>query len=479
MTGKLLHRSKLRILKFVAALSLAIVMTVPVMAQQGGKLQTINNPSGGQVLYGPIDHSTSLGSAMAAILHAVHQKYGEKPQIGKFFQNKQNGSVATFFRLTGRNQGNKPVSGMAIVSLAQGNTSGVSAALFDDAARFPKTQQALMQKLNESWQRDNAKLVSMARATAGNAQGVPVTRGNGPGGIFGTNEPATSSVPLHLAKSPDNSASIGLPEAWQVTGGNGGSLMANGPRSELIQMGVIVGNIYDPNTQQGASMISYMSKGTVPYYACAYSLDLAADYMCTNTQFRQRKHLQPLSFHLLSTKLSPGQPSEGAMLVEIDAHDGKGPMLSSIRASVKRMGPGSWTYSFSEVRLPKAIANDEWSTAAGMIMSYRQNSAVIFRETQEAIDRINREAEANRKLAEEKSKANDAHNRQVEATWDEQAKQNKAFENYTLDYAVLHDPQTGGSYGRTDYDTAEVLVKSNPDRFEYAQTQDLLKGIDY
>jgi hypothetical protein len=226
-------------------------------------------------------------------------------------------------------------------------------------------------------------------------------------------------------------------------------------------------------------MINYMSKGSTPYYACSYSLDLGADYMCVNTQYRQRRHLGPLSFHVLSTRLSPGQPSEGALLVEIDAHDGKGPMLASIRAGAKRMGPGSWTYTCNEVRIPKPIADEEWSTAAGMIMSYRQNSAVIFQETQQVIDRINREAEANRKLAAEKSKANDAHNRQVEATWDEQAKQNKAFENYTLDYAVLHDPQTGGSYGRTDYDSADALVKANPDRFEYAQTQDLLKGIDY
>jgi len=415
---------------------------------------------------------------MALVLRNVHTHFGERPRVGKFVQNRSNGSIAAFFRLTARTQGNKPMQGLAIVSPGQGNSNGVAAVLYDDAARFAKTEPVLMQKLNQAWLRDNAKLVSEARSAAQSGS-AHITRGNGPGGIFGTNEPAISSVPLHLAKSPDNSSSIGLPDGWQVTGGNGGSFLASGSKGEMIQMGVIVGNIYDPKTPQGSSMLNYMSKGTVPYYACPYSLDLAADYMCVTSQFRQRKHLQPLAFHVLSTKLSPGHPSEGAMLVEIDAHDGKGTMTASIRAGVNRMGPGSWTYTFSEVRIPKPIADDEWSTAAGMIMSYRQNSAVIFQETQRVIDDINRQAEANRKLAAERSKANDAHNRQVEATWDEQAKQNKAFENYTLDYAVLHDPETGGSYGRTDYDTAEVLVKSNPDRFEYAQTQDLLKGIDY
>lgn len=409
--------------------------------QSASRIQTIENPGGGQVLYEPIAPATPVGNAMAAVLHNVHTRFGDRPRVGKFIQNRSNGSVAAFFRLTARNPGNKPMEGLAIVSPGQGNANGVAAVLYDDATRFAKTEPALMQKLNEAWLRDNAKLVSEARSAA-NAGATRITRGNGPGGIFGTNEPATSSVPLHLAKSPDNSSSIGLPDGWQVSGGSGGSIMANGPKSELIQMGIIIGNIYDPNTPQGVNMINYMSKGGTPYYACSYSLDLGADYMCVNTQYRQRRHLEPLSFHILSTRLSPGQPSEGAMLVEIDAHDGKGPMLASIRAGAKRMGPGSWIYTFSEVRIPKPIADDEWSTAAGMIMSYRQNSAVIFQETQQVINRINRDAEANRKLAEERSKANDAHNRQVEATWDEQAKQTKLLRTtpWTTPYCTIRKP---------------------------------------
>jgi hypothetical protein len=464
----------------IVALGMAASKAQAAVSQPGNGLTTIVNPAGGQVVYGPITHTTSLRDAMVTMLSYVHKQFGDRPQIGKFFVNKGNGSVGTFFHLTAKSQGGKPVAGMVIVSLAQGSTDGVAAVMYDDAGRFAKSEPALVQKLNAAWQKDNAKLVSLARESgARQSGGGIVTRGNGPGGIFGTNEPATASVPLHLAKSPDNSGSIGLPDGWHVTGGSGGSLLAEGNHGELIRMGVLVGNIYDPHTPQGAQMLNYMSKGSTASYACSYSLDLISDFLCVTNQYRQRQRLSPMAVNVISSRLSPQDSTQGAFLVEMDTHDGKGPYLSSLRLGVKRMGPGSWIMTEYEVRIPKPYANDEWSTAAGMIMSYRQNEAVIRGETVEVINRINREAAAARQLADAKSKANDAHNAQVEATWDEQARQNKAFENYTLDYAVLHDPQTGGSYGRADYPTAEALVTAAPDRFQYANTQDLLKGIDY
>ena len=472
---------RLTIACLLAVLSLTHATLARADANNG--LTTINNPAGGQVVYGPMTNITSQRDAIAAMLRYVHNHFGDRPQIGKFFQTKGTDSIATFFQLTAKNQGDKPIAGMVIVSIAPGAKNGAAAVLYDDAARFSKTQPALMQKLNAAWHVENAKLVSTARASAGSSEahsaGATNARGNGPGGVFGSNEPATSTQRLHLARNGDNSGSIGIPDEWRVTGGSGGSIIAEGPRGEQMRMGILNGNIYDPRTQQGANMINYMRRGSTPYYACPYSTDLAADFQCVSGQYRQRQNLPPLSFHVLSTQTSPGNPSEGAMLVEIDAHDGKGTMLSSIRAGAQRQGPGGWTLTISEVRIPKDIADDEWSTVAAMIMTYRQNAAVIQGETQVVINQINARAVANQTLADARSHANDVHNAQVESTWDTQARQNKAFENYTLDYSVLHDPTDGGSYGRFTYPSADALVKAAPDRFQYAATQDLLKGIDY
>jgi hypothetical protein len=467
-------------LLFLAAASMA-------QAQSNSGIKTIDNPGGGQVVYGPMTNITSQRDAIVAMLRYVHKHFGDRPQIGKFFQARGSDSIATFFQLTAMNQGKKPIAGMVIVSVPQGAKDGVAAVLYDDAGRFGKTQPAMMKELNAAWHQESAKMVSASRASAGSggasgayeSRASGSSRGNGPGGVFGSNEPATSSQRLHLATNGDNSGSIGLPDGWHVTGGGGGSLLADGPRGEWIKMGILNQNIYDPHTQQGAKMIDYLRRGSTPFFACALSSDLAADYLCVANQARQRKQMGPLTMRVLSTKASPDQPNAVAMLAEIDAHDGKGVMLSSMKVGAQREGPGSWILTVSEARIPKAIADGEWSTISAMIMTYRQNSATIQRETTAVINQINATAEAGRSLAAAKSAANDAHNKQVDENWDQQAKQNKAFENYTLDYAVLHDPSDGGTYGRATYPTADALVKADPDHFQIAATQDLIKGLDY
>lgn len=113
-----------------------------------------------------------------------------------------------------------------------------------------------------------------------------------------------------------------------------------------------------------------------------------------------------------------------------------------------------------------------------MVASYRQNGQVIQAQANQVIAEIHARGEANTKLAEARSAANDAHNAAVEQRWDEQAKENKAFENYTLDRSVVQDNEQSAR-GTFTYPTADALVKSDPSRFQYVPTQDLLKGIDY
>jgi hypothetical protein len=49
---------------------------------------------------------TSLPGAMVFMLKQVHGQYGERPQIGRFLQSSGGDSVATFFTVTARTQGN-------------------------------------------------------------------------------------------------------------------------------------------------------------------------------------------------------------------------------------------------------------------------------------------------------------------------------------------------------------------------------------
>ncbi len=109
------------------------------------------------------------------------------------------------------------------------------------------------------------------------------------------------------------------------------------------------------------------------------------------------------------------------------------------------MGPGAWFPIMGLAVCPKALAEEEWPTIQAMIMSYRQNQGVIEQQTQQVIA---------------------------------QAKENKAFENYTLDHSVVQDNEIP-AHGTFKYPTADWLVKSDPNRFQYVSMQDLLKGVDY
>src|SRR5579872_2374796 len=81
----------------------ATAMVVLAFGQGGGSqsgLKTIDNPGGGQIVYGPVSGQTTLQGAMGAMLRNVHSHFGERPQIGRFFQAGGSDSVATFFTVT-------------------------------------------------------------------------------------------------------------------------------------------------------------------------------------------------------------------------------------------------------------------------------------------------------------------------------------------------------------------------------------------
>jgi hypothetical protein len=66
----------------------------------------------------------------------------------------------------------------------------------------------------------------------------------------------------------------------------------------------------------------------------------------------------------------------------------------------------------------------------------------------------------------------------VEQHWDNIDKYSKSFQNYQFDKTELQDNATH-ERGAVDYDTADALVKSDPNRYQYVPTPDFLKGVDY
>jgi hypothetical protein len=132
----------------------------------------------------------------------------------------------------------------------------------------------------------------------------------------------------------------------------------------------------------------------------------------------------------------------------------------------------------TRVSAPKRLATQEWPTLLAIANSMRQNGAVIQAQTQQVINQIHQVGENARKQADADHAANDAHNASVEAQWDSQAKMSKSFQEYTLDQAVVVDTYTG-AHATGWNQAADLLVKADPNRFQYVQRQDLLKGVDY
>jgi len=246
-------------------------------------------------------------------------------------------------------------------------------------------------------------------------------------------------------------------------------------------MGAIVQNIYDPNNPRAQGMIQYMSRGNTPFLVCAYG-DLVAAYQCAVAQNARRQQREAPTVTVRSVQQLPANQYETQVVLlsaETNFNDGKGPMTSSVRLGSFQEGPqGGWALTISAVHVPKQLSDQEWPTMRAIAASYRQNGQVIQQQTNQVIADIHARAAVNTKIAEERSRENDQHNADVEARWDDQAKQNKAFENYTLDRAVVQDNDVP-AHGTFTYPTADFLVKTDPDRFQYVPTQDLVKGVDY
>ena len=179
-----------------------------------------DQPAGGrQNRVRPRARSHDPGSGHGKILIGMQNTCGERPQIGKVFQFKGTKTVGVFFTVTDHSKGNKKVGGM-VLSAASGPSQVEAALLSDDASRIGKTVNPMLQQLFGVWHPD-----SQAAASGSAAGGQSASAGNDHSG---------PDAHLHTVTAPDNSASIGIPDGWQLDPRSAGSTMALiGPNGEI------------------------------------------------------------------------------------------------------------------------------------------------------------------------------------------------------------------------------------------------------
>lgn len=436
-------------------------------------LTTINDPKGGRIVYGKVDGASTEAGAMGIILRSLHSQYGDKPQVGNVFRVRGTNSVAVFFTLVKRTQGNTAVAGMLIASRAS-NGYVEAALLTDDAARFGATINPLLTTLFSRWQPGGGPMAGGAAPSGdGATAAVPV------GG--------SAIAPLRRYTAPDQSVSVSLPEGFKVTTAAGGTINAEGPNREVVAIGdgFNAMDTRNPRVQQTMRVVQQGGLRNTVYAKALYypyGGDPARTYADLINMFRQRNGLPAASIEV--SKETPMGGNCAHLMGRNDMKDGAGIREFDIIFCTGREQPVSGVYgnTIYGTAVPVALAAKERSTMGAVLASFEVNEAVVAREANAiaapqiaAIHQIGQRAA---QQAAEAHAAEDAHNRSVEARWDSQDKRNQAFSNYLLDQTVIQDNEHN-AHGTVWNSTADLLVKSDPNRFEYVQTPNFWKGIDY
>jgi hypothetical protein len=440
---------------------------------QQDSLKTVDNPGGGQYVYGALTGQSTQVDAMVFMLRQVHGHFGDRPQIGKLFQSKDGGSLSTFFTLTAKTQRGQSIAGLVIVSMSPGSAAR-AAVLYDDLARFGKTEPAMMKSLASAWH------------SAGGAN----TADNGHRGTA-----AISTAPEHLtqASGGDNSAVISLPAGWNVTAVSGGQLMAEGVHGESITLGMLYQGIADPRNPQARQAMN-MSRG--PHIVCALGPNMFENFVTVLNQVRQNNGKPQGSFTLISSRNLPSSAGEVGVteaIYDVDLHDGKGPRKASARiAALVTRGLPTWAMTVSATSIPVQYADQEAATMTAIIASYHQNNGVIAREGQADLARIHAQAEANQRQTdainarrESSNAAFDSHMQDLDRNsasfnqhMDDIDRSSKQMQDYILDRSVVVDNEYN-ERGTVANTYADSLVRANPDRFQVVPNQNLIKGKDY
>lgn len=445
-------------LRTTPVLAWLLCCTVAASAQA---LKTIRPDGGGQIVYGQVAGQTTEAGAMGSVLRSIHNSLGNKPQVGKLFQVRNSESVAVFFSVKRRDGGE--VTGLVIA--VKSSTNHVEAALVsDDAARFPRTLDPMMKTLFAQWH--------PLQQSAGGAGGG-------------------SSAPLHSYVLPDRSASVSLPDGWQVLpNSGGGTIVAQGPHGELASLGLAF-LAADPNNPRVQQLMRQLQAGQLrnTMYASAlyypFSNNMPGMFEAVLQHARQKAGAAPARMNITSATptSSPAGQRCADLAGTIDLQDSKGTRdFTAVFCARPPNQMGTWGSTITASSAPQAIAGEVGPTLGAIMQSFEVNMAVVQTEAAQiaapAIAQIHEIGRQAAMRAQAAHQAEDIHNSSVYQHWDSMDKRSQEFENYQLGYSVISDSQNN-LHGTLWNEDADALVKSDPSRFEYVSAPDYWKGVDY
>jgi predicted GNAT family acetyltransferase len=442
------------------------------------EIKILDNPGGGQYAFGAMTSQSNKADALIYMLHQIHGKFGDKPQVGKLFQSRDGSSLSVFFTLVAKNMGGSPVTGLLIIT-QHGNATPQMGILYDDSRRFVNTEPAMLKAVSAAWQGAG----SPAGGEASKSQQVQASAA-----------PESKEERLYPATGGDRSAVINLPQNWRIISVAGGSIAAEGTHGEMVSLQSAFQQIIDPRNPQAKSLMYGGMASRGPKVVCALGPDLFEDYVCVVNQVRRNNGKPEATYNLTSStpQAGPGQIRPLVVLFTVDLHDGVGLRNGSGRLDLLGSTGATWALSFSMSNIPQKYAGSEAATLKAVVASYRRNEGVISAENAAVMERIRQQGVANEqqsKAINENREANkqsfDNHMqtlRQNAAENDEHMGnidwQSKITQDYILDRSVVKDVEDDDR-ATVGNRFADSLVKLNPNRFEIVQNQDLIRGRDY
>jgi hypothetical protein len=455
------------------SLSIVVLCAGKAQAQTPASLQTITAPQGGKIVYGTVAGAATQAAAMSFVLRNVHNNCGEKPQVGQVFQFRGTNSVGVFFTVTNHPGGNKKVAGLVIAN-ATGPKQVDAALLSDDASRFGQTVNPMLQQLFGVWHPDS-------QAAAG-------ASGSSNGSV------SAPAAPLRMVQFPDNSASVGIPDGWQLggasAGGTGGVIKAtNGHDLEIVQLGMTRGATA-PNPYQRQGYGGANNYGNIVYPA---NVDLTRAFPAIFNQFWRLLNVSDTQLTVDHAEMMPAPP--GQRCVHATGHAKVFPQtyaktpgeLNALLCTTMPGPMGNYAVVLYYSDLPVEFADRDRATAAAIMASFQPNQAVIAQQSSAmaapaiaAIHAIGAQAAAQMKSTEA---AHDAQNAAWNAGQANNARNGQAFSNYLLDQSVVQNNNVGGTgavgHATVWNSTANALVQADPNRFEIVSSPNYWQGTDF
>ena len=482
--------------RFTATLSLVVVVLCACKTRtQAATTQApppripithLDSPEGGMIMYGTVDGAATQPAAMSKILRIVHENCGDKPQIGKVFRFRGTDTVGVFFTVVNHPGGNKHVAGL-VIAAASGPQQVEAALISDEASRFGKTVNPMIQQLFGVWHPGGA---ARASASAGPAR---------PSGGASA-EPAA----LHQIVLPDRSASVAIPDGWHIdpTSG-GGTIGVNGPHKEFIYLNASLSAIdpRDPAVRQGRMMAQRYGGGAPDNRVyLPYGVNLPQAFVTLYRDAQRRNNLPVPTIQIGNSSQIPGKPCASLEGTQIG---GPNPGTFKFFGVFCEDPPqyGMWMASFFLALLPESVAAQEHDTAQAILSSFQVNRQVVNAQASayaapaiDAIHRIGREATARYNATQAandaqhagywaQQNANAAQHSEWNASQNNNARNGQGFSNYILDQTVVQDNNMYGNgtvgHGTVWNSTADALIKADPNRFESVDTPNYWQGTDY